>query len=71
MTLAELERDAAEEQPILWLGMAGFSPQQRTDLAAFLSRRSGLSRWRVCAFGEADAWWVNGAKVRVMPDGNL
>lgn len=59
------------EQPILWLGMSGFAPAQRAALEAWLERPEGLPRWRVCAFGDADAWWVNGAKVRLMPGGNL
>lgn len=59
------------EQPILWLGMAGFGPAERSLLEAALRRPEGFPRWRVCAFGNADAWWVNGANVRVMPGGNL
>ena len=59
------------EQPVLWLGMSGFSPPQRLELEAALARAEGTPRWRACAFGDADAWWVNGAKVRLMPDGNL
>jgi len=61
----------AAEQPILWLGMSGFVPQQRAVLEASLDKPPGMCRWRVGAFGDADAWWVNGAKVRIMPDGNL
>jgi hypothetical protein len=63
--------DGAAEQPILWLGMTGFAPQQRAVLEASLTRAPSSPRWRVSAFGDSDAWWVNGAKVRVMPDGNL
>lgn len=63
--------DAAVEQPILWLGMSGFAPQQRALLESSLVRPAGLPRWRTCAFVDADAWWVNGAKVRLLPDGNL
>jgi hypothetical protein len=62
---------AAAEQPILWLGITGFSPQQRAVLDASLARPPGLPQWRTCAFGEADAWLVNGAKVSLLPDGNL
>jgi hypothetical protein len=59
------------EQPILWLGMSGFAPEQRPVLEASLTRSPGSPSWRTCAFGDADAWLVNGANVRVMPDGNL
>jgi hypothetical protein len=62
---------AAVEQPVLWLGMSGFSPQERAVLEGSLERPEGLPRWRPSAFQDADAWWVNGAKVRLMPDGNL
>jgi hypothetical protein len=62
---------SAAEQPILWLGMSGFAPQQRSQLEASLGRPSGSPRWRICDFGDADAWWVSGAKVHPMPDGNL
>jgi hypothetical protein len=61
----------AAEQPILWLGITGFSPQQRAVLDASLARPPGLPQWRTCAFVEADAWLVNGAKVSLLPDGNL
>jgi hypothetical protein len=67
----EIHASAAVEQPILWLGMSGFSPQQRTALEASLARGAGVPRWRVCPFGDADAWWINGGKVRLMPGGNL
>ena len=62
---------AAAEQPVLWLGLSGFAPHHRAALEAALARPAGLPRWRVCALEEADAWWVNGAKVRLLPDGNL
>lgn len=59
------------EPPILWLGMSGFDPHNRAALERCLARPLGMARWRVCELSEADAWWVNGAKVRVLPDGNL
>ena len=71
MTAVTHASSVAAEQPILWLGMSGFAPQQRALLEASLLRPPGLCRWRVGAFGDADAWLVNGAKVRIMPDGNL
>jgi hypothetical protein len=62
---------AAVEQPALWLGMAGFSPQERAALEGSLSRAEGLPRWRPSSFVDADAWWVNGAKARARANGNL
>jgi hypothetical protein len=61
----------APEQPILWLGVSGFSPEQKAALQMALARTDELPQWRVGAFAEADAWWVNGEKVRVAPDGTL
>jgi hypothetical protein len=69
---AEVENAiVAEERPILWLGMAGFGPEQRAHLESCVARATSAARWRVCLFGEADAWWVNGEKVRATPGGNL
>ena len=62
---------ATIEQPILWLGMAGFLPQQRRVLETSLVRPDKLVHWRISAFGDADAWWVNGAQVSLLPGGNL
>lgn len=59
------------EQPALWLGMAGFSPKERAVLEDSLARSGAVPQWRAGAFTDADAWWVNGARVRPMPDGNL
>lgn len=63
--------DAVAEQPILWLGLSGFSPEQRATIEAALARPAGLPQWRTCTFGDADAWLVNGPKVRILPGGNL
>jgi hypothetical protein len=60
------------EQPTLGLGMVGFSPEQRTALASLIAHpRPGLPSWRLVSFWDADAWWVNGSRVSVLPDGNL
>ena len=58
--------------PTLCLGMVGFSPDQRAAMAALVTRRRpGQPAWRVGRFWEADAWWVNGSHIVVLPDGNL
>ncbi|NPC57670.1 hypothetical protein [Caenimonas soli] len=36
-----------------------------------MTRSAGSPSWRTCAFGDADAWFVNGQNVRVMPSGTL
>jgi len=51
--------------------MSGFSPRERAVLQSSLARADAHPRWRVCAFGDADAWWINGAKARLTPEGNL
>jgi hypothetical protein len=56
----------APEQPVLWLGMVGFSPAQRTTIEAAVTRGSSHARWRISAFGAADGWWVNGAKCSII-----
>ena len=56
---------------MLWLGMAGFAPAQRASLEAALASSTGASRWRVCSFGDADGWWVNGAKASLLEGGTL
>jgi hypothetical protein len=58
-------------QPILRIGLFGFSAEQRDDLCARLKQPGGLPRWQVCDFADADAWWINGDKVRVLADGSL
>jgi hypothetical protein len=62
---------AAGEQPLFWLGLTGFAPDQRAAVEASLAREGALPRWGLAPFAEADAWLVNGAKCRVLPGGNL
>ncbi len=59
------------EQPALWLGMAGFAPAQRSALEAAIGRATGSCRWSVCAFADADGWWVNGAKCSIAAGNRL
>jgi hypothetical protein len=62
---------AAGEQPLFWLGMTGFAPDQCAAIESSLARLPSLPRWRTSHYREADAWLVNGAKCRLLPDGNL
>lgn len=56
---------------MLWLGMAGFAPAQRASMEAALASSGGASSWRVRSFGDADGWWVNGAKASRLAGGTL
>jgi hypothetical protein len=71
MAVQTPEQAPAREQPVLWLGMAGFPPAQRKALELSIGRAAGLCRWRVASFGDADGWWVNGAKCSVTDDNRL
>jgi hypothetical protein len=64
-------REPGLEQPVLWLGMAGFPPTQRNALERSIARATGLARWRLCSFGDADGWWINGAKCTIAEDDRL
>lgn len=60
------------ELPILRLGLAGFTEPQQQQIAALIkSAGSAWAHWRVGPFSEADAWWVDGARTQVLPNGML
>lgn len=60
------------EQPVLWLGVAGFSPQQERRIDDLLANPlPGWPLWRRSRFADADAWWVHGANMRVLRDGTV
>jgi len=64
--------DAHIEKPILQLGAAGFSVEDRDRIAGALARLpDGWTPWRLGPFAEADAWWVDGSRTEVLSDGNL
>lgn len=55
------------EQPVLWLGLAGFTPEQGKHLEALLAQLpKGLAAWQGGAFSEADAWLISGEKSRLL-----
>lgn len=60
------------EPPVLRLGLAGFSADKRKAFEAALQTAGPEGFfWRIVPFIEADAWWVNGAKVQSRDDGTL
>jgi hypothetical protein len=60
------------ERPVLLLGLIGFSAEQEARVAQLLrDTPSAAAEWRLCPFAEADCWWVNGARIRVLADGSL
>ena len=61
--------DGDVEQPILRLGLAGFTRDEFRLLHSATSRPRSLPEWSISALEEADAWMVNGAKVKISPEG--
>lgn len=60
------------EQPVLWLGMAGFPAAQQERLGAVLAGQlAGWPIWRMSRFADADAWCISGAHMRVLRDGTV
>ncbi|TWO68837.1 hypothetical protein FN976_20775 [Caenimonas sedimenti] len=60
------------EEPTLLLGATGFSPAQREAIQGLLARLPGTGPgWSLVPFSEADGWWVNGSRIKLLQDGNL
>lgn len=60
------------EQPVLWLGLTGFTPEQTKHLDVLLAKLpKGLAAWQAGAFSEADAWLVSGEKSRLLSADSL
>jgi hypothetical protein len=60
------------EQPVLWLGLAGFGRAQRERLGELLgSLPKSSPAWSFSPFSEADAWLVHGEKSRLLNAGTL
>lgn len=59
-------------QPILWLGLMGFSPAQREQVQQLLAHMPpGWPCWRLAPHGAADAWWVQGSGLRWAAEGHI
>lgn len=67
----QMPRGVQPEEPILWLGVVGFAPGQRKAIETAIGRATGSAQWRVGPFGDADGWWVNGAKCGLSAGGRL
>lgn len=51
------------ELPVLRLGLAGFTVEQKAELNAMLQRSApGRHVWQIGPFNDADAWWLNGSR---------
>ncbi len=62
----------AHEQPVLWLGLTGFTPELHEHLNSVLGRLpKGWPVWHVGPFVEADAWLVSGEKSRLLGTDSL
>lgn len=59
------------ELPVLRLGLAGFSREQEAQLCIELAWRATERQmvWQVGSLSDADAWCVNGSRLRRLPDG--
>ena len=55
------------DQPVICLGLAGFTPEQRQQLNGLLAQlpKGGIV-WQLCGFADADAWLVSGEKCRLI-----
>lgn len=60
------------EVPVLRLGLAGYNEAQQ-KAAADVCRSAGTARaeWQVGSFADADAWWLEGSRTMLMPNGFL
>jgi len=58
------------ESPTLHLGLAGFTAEQQDQLSAALQGCSS-GFWQPSKFAAGDAWWINGARVQVLPDSTI
>jgi len=60
------------EQPVLRLGLAGFAPDEEALICVELAGRAAgrQAAWEVAPLAEADAWCVNGSRLRRLPDGS-
>ncbi|MDB5872261.1 MAG: hypothetical protein JWQ07_1703 [Ramlibacter sp.] len=55
------------ELPVLRLGLAGFSAAQQEELGAALSGLApGEMVWELDKLPDADAWWINGARSKLL-----
>lgn len=62
----------AFEQPVLWLGISGFSPEQNRHLNLLLGHLpSDSPSWHSGPFSEADAWLVCGERSRRLSPNTL
>jgi hypothetical protein len=71
--LNQSNRSITQEQPLLRLALAGFNAAEQGALCVVLAQRAARRRiqWQLAQPGEADAWFVNGARVQQLPDGTL
>jgi hypothetical protein len=68
--MAPSSRNTAE-LPVLRLGLAGFSREEEAQLCVELAWRATEKQmvWQVGSLRDADAWCVNGSRLRRLPDG--
>lgn len=67
-----LPTNTPDAKPTLMLGLIGFNREQEGEIRQLLvSRAQAAVGWRTAALPNADAWWVNGARAKVLADGSV
>jgi hypothetical protein len=60
------------EVPALRLGLAGYTEaQQKAAAEAAMAATGARARWELGAFGESDAWWLEGSRTVLMLNQHL
>jgi hypothetical protein len=56
------------ELPVLRLGLAGFSGEQRTALHGLIQQVTRGHVWQIHRFSDSDVWCLNGSRTQALPD---
>ncbi|WBY00227.1 hypothetical protein PE066_12135 [Ramlibacter tataouinensis] len=62
---------AAQDFPVLRLGLAGFSPAEEEGIRAALREPAPGLLWEIVPLADADAWCVNGVRAQPLGDGTV
>ncbi|MDP3760199.1 MAG: hypothetical protein Q8R01_06755 [Ramlibacter sp.] len=59
------------EHPVLRLGLAGFSAREQDEIRAAVPAVAPGVPWVLAELGDADAWWVNGSRLRMLDEATV